>query len=400
MNQELFSYIAACPTAFQAVAHTAQLLEGEGYRPLRETEEWTLEPGGRYYVQRNGSSLIAFRLPHGRPAGFMMTAAHGDSPSFKIKENAELPGESDTRLSVEGYGGMLCASWMDRPLSIAGRAMVRTERGVAMRLVNLREPTALIPNVAIHMNRDANNGMKYNFAVDMQPLYGGEKGGFRRRIAETAGVAEDALLTHDLFLYNPQPGVAWGDYISAPRLDDLQCAFASLQGFLTAEESRSACVYCLFDNEEVGSETKQGAASTFLAETLERICDGLGLTLRTMAASSFLLSCDNAHGVHPNHPEYADIGKIKDFLSVVTSKDKVMTLLSGDNRDIKINVKIGADGYDEIPKECSLVTATYSANGNKLGTYGVIGPIRMDYQKVVAVLENVGKILESILTNR
>ena len=101
-----------------------------------------------------------------------------------------------------------------------------------------------------------------------------------------------------------------------------------------------------------------------------------------------------------DHPEYADIGKIKDFLSVVTSKDKVMTLLSGDNRDIKINVKIGADGYDEIPKECSLVTATYSANGNKLGTYGVIGPIRMDYQKVVAVLENVGKILESILTNR
>ena len=306
MNQELFSYIAACPTAFQAVAHTALLLEGEGYRPLRETEEWTLEPGGKYYVQRNGSSLIAFRLPHGRPAGFMMTAAHSDSPTFKIKENAELPGESDTRLSVEGYGGMLCASWMDRPLSIAGRAMVRTERGVAMRLVDLKEPVALIPNVAIHMNRDANNGMKYNFAVDMQPLYGGEKGGFRRRIAEAARVAEDDLLTHDLFLYNPQPGVAWGDYISAPRLDDLQCAFASLQGFLTAEESRSACVYCLFDNEEVGSETKQGAASTFLAETLERICDALGLTLRTMAASSFLLSCDNAHGVHPNHPEYAD----------------------------------------------------------------------------------------------
>ena len=220
MNQALFSYIAASPTAFQAVDHTAKLLELEGYRPLRETEEWTLEPGGRYYVTRNGSSLIAFRLPHGRPGGFMMTAAHSDSPTFKIKENAELTGESDTRLSVEGYGGMLCASWMDRPLSIAGRAMVRTERGVAMRLVNLREPTALIPNVAIHMNRDANNGMKYNLAVDMQPLYGGEKGGFRRRIAEAAGVTEDALLTHDLFLYNPQPGVTWGDYISAPRLDD------------------------------------------------------------------------------------------------------------------------------------------------------------------------------------
>ena len=305
MNQALFSYIAACPTAFQAAAHTAALLEAEGYRLLRETEEWTLEPGGRYYVMRNGSSLIAFRLPKGRPVGFMMTAAHGDSPTFKIKENAELTGENETRLSVEGYGGMLCASWMDRPLSVAGRAMVRTEDGVAMRLIDLHDDLALIPNVAIHMNRDANNGAKYNFAVDMQPLYG-EKGGFRRRIAEAAGVAEEDLLTHDLFLYNPQPGVEWGGYISAPRLDDLQCAFAALQGFLTAGESQSAAVYCLFDNEEVGSQTKQGAASTFLRETLERICDALGLTLRTMAAGSSLLSCDNAHAVHPNHPEYAD----------------------------------------------------------------------------------------------
>ena len=305
MNQALFSYIAACPTAFQAAAHTAALLEAEGYRPLRETEEWMLEPGGRYYVTRNGSSLIAFRLPKGRPVGFMMTAAHGDSPTFKIKENAELTGENETRLSVEGYGGMLCASWMDRPLSVAGRAMVRTENGVAMRLIDLHDDLALIPNVAIHMNRDANNGAKYNFAVDMQPLYG-EKGGFRRRIAEAAGVAEEDLLTHDLFLYNPQPGVEWGGYISAPRLDDLQCAFAALQGFLTAGESQSAAVYCLFDDEEVGSQTKQGAASTFLRETLERICDALGLTLRTMAAGSFLLSCDNAHAVHPNHPEYAD----------------------------------------------------------------------------------------------
>ena len=305
MNQALFSYIAACPTAFQAAAHTAALMEAEGYRPLRETEEWMLEPGGRYYVTRNGSSLIAFRLPKGRPVGFMMTAAHGDSPTFKIKENAELTGENETRLSVEGYGGMLCASWMDRPLSVAGRAMVRTEDGVAMRLIDLHDDLALIPNVAIHMNRDANNGAKYNFAVDMQPLYG-EKGGFRRRIAEAAGVAEEDLLTHDLFLYNPQPGVEWGGYISAPRLDDLQCAFAALQGFLTAGESQSAAVYCLFDNEEVGSQTKQGAASTFLRETLERICDALGLTLRTVAAGSFLLSCDNAHAVHPNHPEYAD----------------------------------------------------------------------------------------------
>lgn len=305
MNQALFDYIAAGATAFQVVAHTAGLLERAGYRPLRETEEWTLEPGGRYYVTRNGSSLIGFRLPEGRPAAFMMTAAHSDSPAFQVKENAELTGDGGTRLSVEGYGGMLCASWMDRPLSIAGRIMVRTEGGIAARLVDLKEPVALIPHVAIHMNRDANNGAKYNVAVDMPPLYG-ERDGFRRRIAAAAGVDEKDILTHDLFLYNPQPGVEWGDYISAPRLDDLQCAFATLRGFLTADGSAACPVYCLFDNEEVGSQTKQGAASTFLRETLERICDALGLSLRAMAAGSFLLSCDNAHAVHPNHPEFAD----------------------------------------------------------------------------------------------
>ena len=303
--KRLFDFLAASPSCYHAVRTISDRLITDGYTQLREQDAWTLVPGGKYFTARNGSSLIAFRLPKGRPGGFMMTAAHSDSPTFKIKENAELAGETDTRLSVEGYGGMLCASWMDRPLSIAGRAMVRTERGIAMRLVELKDIAAVIPNVAIHMNREANSGLKYNVAVDMQPLYG-EKGGFRGRVAKAAGAAEEDLLTYDLFLYNPQPGVEWGDYISAPRLDDLQCAFAALQGFLTAEESRNACVYCLFDNEEVGSETKQGAASTFLAETLERICDSLGLTLRTMAAGSFLLSCDNAHAVHPNHPEYAD----------------------------------------------------------------------------------------------
>lgn len=305
MNRKLFDYIAASPSPYHAVAHSAETLRAAGFLPLSEGEDWDLTPGQGHYVTRNGSSLIAFRARRDF-SGFLMTASHCDSPTFKIKENAELTGSGCRRLAVEKYGGMLMSTWMDRPLGIAGRVLLRKGSGIESRLLDLGGACAVIPNVAIHMNRDANNGMKYNFAVDMQPLYGGEKGGFRRRIAETAGVAEDALLTHDLFLYNPQPGVAWGDYISAPRLDDLQCAFASLQGFLTAEESRSACVYCLFDNEEVGSETKQGAASTFLAETLERICDALGLTLRTMAASSFLLSCDNAHGVHPNHPEYAD----------------------------------------------------------------------------------------------
>ena len=318
MNNKLFSYIEACATPYQAIAHTAALLREQGYTELCEAAEWKPEAGKGYYVTRNGSSLIAFRMPVGEISGFMMAAAHCDSPCFKIKENAELSGGGYVQLSAEKYGGMLCSTWMDRPLSIAGRVLVRTEAGIETRLVDLKEPAAIIPNVAIHMNRNANDGMNFNAAVDMLPLYGLEEaaGSFRGRIAAAAGVAEDDILTTDLFVYNPQKGAEWGGMISAPRLDDLQCAFAALEGFLQAERSEylvpvpeSMPVYCLFDNEEVGSQTKQGAASTFLRDVLTRVCEAAGMTpadFRRAVANSFLVSCDNAHACHPNHPEYSD----------------------------------------------------------------------------------------------
>ena len=307
MNQALFDYIAASPTAFHAVAHTVKRLYDAGYTCLSEGGVWTLEPGKGYYVTRNGSSLIAFRIPGGEYNGFMMTAAHCDSPCFKIKENAELADEHYVRLSTEKYGGMLCATWMDRPLSIAGRVTVRTEKGIEVRLVDMKDTTVMIPNVAIHMNRQANDGMKYNPAVDMLPLYGTkfDKGTLRARVAACAGVEEKDILTTDLFVYNPEEGKEWSGYVSAPRLDDLQCAYSALAAFLQAGESSSVPVYCLFDNEEVGSQTKQGAASTFLADVLGRIAGGADV-LRCHVANSFLISCDNAHAVHPNHPEYMD----------------------------------------------------------------------------------------------
>jgi len=307
MNHALLDYIAASPTAFHAVAHTGEMLDKAGYIRLSENSAWTLERGKGYYVTRNGSSLIAFRVPNGEYSGFMMTAAHCDSPCFKIKENAELADEHYVRLSTEKYGGMLCASWMDRPLSIAGRVTVRTGDGIEVRLVDMKDAFVMIPNVAIHMNRQANDGMKYNPAVDMLPLYGtkGDKGTFRSRVAACAGVDEKDIITTDLFVYNPDLGREWGGYISAPRLDDLQCAFSALTAFMEAKESVSVPVYCLFDNEEVGSETKQGAASTFLADVLGRIA-GDAETLRCHVANSFMVSCDNAHAVHPNHPEYMD----------------------------------------------------------------------------------------------
>ena len=307
MNQHLFDYIAASPTAYHAVSHTAAMLRGQGYRELCESDSWELTAGEHYFVTRNGSSLIAFRMPNSDFSGFMMTATHSDSPCFKIKENAEISDSHYVRLSTEKYGGMLCASWMDRPLSIAGRITVRTENGIAVKLVDLAAPTVIIPNVAIHMNRNANDGMSYNPAADMLPLVGTDcqKNALRPRIAESVGISENDILATDLFVYNPEKGVEWNDLIAAPRLDDLQCAFSALTAFLQADNAQNCPVYCLFDNEEVGSQTKQGAASTFLTDVLERIVPD-STEYRRKIANSFLVSADNAHAVHPNHPEYAD----------------------------------------------------------------------------------------------
>ncbi len=310
INAKLFDYISNSPTPYHAIAHTAALLEQAGYTRLGENKEWTLNKSGKYFTTRNASSLMAFRVPEAY-SGYMMTAAHCDTPCFKIKDNAELCDSFYVRLSGEKYGGMLCSTWLDRPLSIAGRVAVSTPDGIEMKLVDLKAPAALIPNVAIHMNRNANDAMTYNAAVDMLALWGADtaKGSFKARIADAAGAQAEDIIAQDLFLYNTERGVEWGDFISAPRLDDLQCAYASLSAFLDSKESNGFPVFCLFDNEEVGSQTKQGAASTFLPDTLDRIGDALGLSAqekKCKIANSMLLSCDNAHAIHPNHPEYSD----------------------------------------------------------------------------------------------
>lgn len=311
MNKRLFDYIASSPTAYHACAHTAKLLEQKGYTRICESDAWSLEAGKGYFLERNGSSLIAFRVPQKEARGFMIAAAHADSPCFKIKENAELCDKNYTRLSVERYGGMLCSTWMDRPLSAAGRIAVRTENGVEIKLFDMNDPCALIPNVAIHMNRQANDGMSYNAAVDMIPLFESaeKEKAFLNKLAACAGVNEDDVVSTDAFLYNPQEGVEWGEYISSPRLDDLQCAFSALEAFVAAEQGDSVPVFALFDNEEVGSQTKQGAASTLLYDVLTRINTAMGKDTENylrMVANSFMISCDNAHSLHPNHPEHAD----------------------------------------------------------------------------------------------
>ena len=313
--KKLLKFIQKSPTAFQAVDEMKKRLEKEGYKELKEEKHWELTPGGNYYVTRNNSALITFSIPKKPALKFHIMASHSDSPALKIKENPEMEVEKAyIKLNVERYGGMLLAPWFDRPLSAAGRLIVRKDGEIQEKLVTVDKDLLIIPNLAIHMNRDVNDGYKYNVQKDMLPLYSSYegKGTFMKQIAAEAGVEEKDILGHDLFLYDRTAGTIWGadeEFISAPRLDDIECAFASLEGFLHGEHKKSIAVHCVLDNEEVGSSTKQGAASTFLKDTLRRINMGLGRTeeeyLMTLA-ESFMVSADNAHALHPNHTDKTD----------------------------------------------------------------------------------------------
>lgn len=313
--EKLLDFLRNSPSAFQAVAVMKNRFIEEGFTELKEQERWKLEKGGRYFVTRNSSALIAFSIPEKDTWKYHITASHSDSPAFKIKENPEMKvDQAYIKLNVEKYGGMLMAPWFDRPLSVAGRIVVKKEGQIQEKLVNLDRDLLMIPNLAVHMNREVNEGYRYNPQKDMLPLFGcaEAEGTFFQLVAEEAGVREEEILGHDLFLYSRTPGTVWGakkEFLSASRLDDLQCAFASMEGFLAGKKENAVAVHCMLDNEEVGSGTKQGAASTFLQDTLIRINSGLGRTyeeyLMTLPGS-FMISADNAHAMHPNYIEKAD----------------------------------------------------------------------------------------------
>lgn len=387
LNRGLLDFIQKSPSVFHVIGNLKKRLEEAGFVERREQDGWELQPGGSYYVTRNDSSLVAFRLPAGgkleeeRPfRGYHIVAAHSDSPTFKVKALPETVAEKQyVRLNVEKYGGMILSTWLDRPLSVAGRVAVReSEGGVGTRLVNLDRDLLVIPNLAVHMNRDINSGYAYNPQVDMLPLMGlwqepqslgepapGEQvlqeqdsreqvlreqdsqeqilreqiprksdageseilkqpplqgqavsqspqGMLVREIARELGMSPADILDGDLYLYVREKGRLLGregEFILSPRLDDLQCVYAGLEGFVSTVPGQYANVLAVFDNEEVGSGTRQGADSTFLEDVLLRIQDSLGYgssLYRQMVADSFLISADNAHAVHPAHPEKAD----------------------------------------------------------------------------------------------
>ena len=314
-TQNLIDFIARSPSCYHVIENFRTMLIENGFTELSETKSWNLTEGGQYFVVRADSSLIAFKIPTCDFNNFQITASHSDSPSFKIKEKEELLVDGHyVELNTEKYGGMMCAPWFDRPLSIAGKAVVRSGNSFETKLVNIDRDLVMIPNVAIHMNRQVNDGYTYHAQKDMIPLFGDEtaKGTFLKLVAETIGAEEKDILGTDLFLYNRMPGTIWGahrEFFSSTKLDDLQCAYTSMTGFLEGGNPESVTVCCIFDNEEVGSSTKQGADSTFLSDTLERINGCLNRTpeqYKMAVASSFMISADNAHAIHPHHMDKAD----------------------------------------------------------------------------------------------
>lgn len=314
--KQLFKFIENSPSCFHAIKTITEELKNEGFVEIKEKDTWQIEKGKKYYVTRNLSSVIAFKIPQNDFKSFNIVASHSDSPTFKIKANAEIEVKNKyVKLNTEKYGGMICSTWFDRPLSIAGRILVKENNAVKTHLVNIDKDLVIIPNLAIHMNREVNDGYKYNAQIDMLPLYGdnSSKGSLMKTIAKEAEVEEESILDTDLFLYNRMNGTKIGsneEYISSPRLDDLECAFTSLSAFLSENTSNSASVYCVFDNEEVGSGTKQGADSTFLYDVLRRINISLGKTEEDyyrLISSSFMVSADNAHALHPNYTDKSDL---------------------------------------------------------------------------------------------
>ena len=322
--EKLLDFINRSPSCFHVIDNMKQELAAAGFLELKEGDAWQLTAGGAYYVTRNDSAVIAFRVPaSGKVQGYQIVASHSDSPVFKVKESPEVEAEGCyVKLNVEKYGGMILSTWLDRPLSAAGRILVRSGDGrLETRLVHLDRDLLMIPNLAPHMNPDVNNGYKYNLKTDMMPVLGalpgagsdGAKPSLAALVAAEAGVDPADIFTTDLYLYNRQKGTLWGadsEFLASPKLDDLECAYGSLQGILQASGvSEKVAVHCVLDNEEVGSGTKQGAAGTLLVDTLKRINTALGGSeedyLRAVAGS-FMISADNAHAVHPNRGDIAD----------------------------------------------------------------------------------------------
>lgn len=321
-SNNLLNYLNNSPTAYHAVENASDILRNNGFKELREQESWSLEKGGRYFVTKNKSGLIAFTIGEKDLAehGFRIIGTHTDSPSFKIKPGScTVTSDGYVKLNTEVYGGPILSTWFDRPLSIAGKLVLRNDDGgVWSRIINIHEPVLIIPNLCIHFQREVNQNGGYNKQSDILPLLGMKKEGVDKSeyllnlLEEKLRIDKDEIIDYELFLYEYAEGMFTGEqkeFISASRIDDLAMVYCGLSGLLSSRETGNSKIFAAFDNEEVGSTSVPGASSAFLLHTLGRICKNRGLNdddyFRTLANSNSI-SADTAHAVHPNYSDKHD----------------------------------------------------------------------------------------------
>lgn len=321
-GRELLAFLNGCSSPYHAAADAATMLTDSGFVELNEGEAWELKRGGKYFLRRNHSALIAFEMGDD-PAigGFRVIGAHTDSPGFKIKPGGcMITGDGYVKLNTEPYGGSILSSWFDRPLSIAGRVTLKSDNALRPqeRLVDLLRPVAIIPNLCIHFNRDVNSGYAYNKQVDLLPLIGSMRNDLGNvdpvmgMVASALDVSPSSIADFDLHLYEADPGTAVGadgEYLSASRIDNLSMFYAGVIGLTQSGGNACTKVLAAFDNEEVGSVSVPGADSSFLVHVLRRIClcaGSGGEGYYRAVANSLAVSADCAHAVHPNYPEKHD----------------------------------------------------------------------------------------------
>ena len=391
--QQLLDFIYESPTAFQAVNTVKGMLSKNGFQELKEESQWNLEKGSKYFVTKNDSAIAAFVVGKGNveEQGFKIIGAHTDSPSFRIKPAPEITSEDNyVKLNTEVYGGPILNTWLDRPLAVAGRVTLRSENILfpETRLVNINKPILIIPNLAIHMNREVNKGVELNPQKDMLPMMAHvnkslEKGNYLlQAIAEELSVSSEMIIDFDLFLYEYEKGSIIGlhnEFISSGRLDDLSMVHAAIEALIRVEPVAATNVMMAFDNEEVGSRTKQGGDSQFLSNVLERIVISQGKGREDFCralARSFMISADLAHAVHPNCGDKHDPVN-RPFLN----KGPVIKISANQSYTTDSN----SDAvYEEICKKANVPVQKF-VNRSDLKGGSTIGPISASHLDIRSV---------------
>ena len=313
LNQQLIDFLNKSHSDFNVVKNEKEMLLEAGFEELLESKMWTLQAGKKYFLTRNSNTILAFKIPEKIDhLKFSICASHNDSPAFKLKDNPTVFGRYQ-KLKVESYGGLIQSTWLDKPLSVAGRLLVEKSGKVYEKIIDIDKNLAIIPNVCIHQNRNINNGFVYNNEIDMMPIVGLGEGNLIEQAIEKELDFGERIISQDLYLYNRDKADFVGvndDFICSPRLDDLSANFVSLKAFIDAKNVNTISFFVAFANEESGSESYSGADSNILNIVLKRIIYCLGYETEELYAAlrrSFMLSVDNGHAIHPNHPEFSDV---------------------------------------------------------------------------------------------